>query len=102
MDTQIWYAIFSTIFGGIYGAFSHLGEVSGNFAIKSLVESLETTIRLIPLGFYGRHISFFVRYGHLGCCGPDLILFIPLSVSVLFHHQKRKGRGRGKGKDIKW
>ncbi|PKU65173.1 Putative callose synthase 6 [Dendrobium catenatum] len=26
MDTQIWYAIFSTIFGGINGAFSHLGE----------------------------------------------------------------------------
>lgn len=28
MDAQIWYAIFSTLFGGIYGAFSHLGEVS--------------------------------------------------------------------------
>lgn len=28
MDTQIWYAIFSTLFGGIHGAFSHLGEVS--------------------------------------------------------------------------
>lgn len=28
MDTQIWYAIFSTIFGGIYGAFRRLGEVS--------------------------------------------------------------------------
>ncbi|KAJ4808067.1 glucan synthase-like 3 [Rhynchospora pubera] len=27
MDTQIWYAIFSTIFGGINGAFSHLGEI---------------------------------------------------------------------------
>ncbi|GMY22214.1 callose synthase 1-like isoform X2 [Fagus crenata] len=27
MDTQIWYAIFSTIFGGIYGAFRRLGEV---------------------------------------------------------------------------
>ena len=27
MDTQIWYAIFSTLFGGISGAFSHLGEV---------------------------------------------------------------------------
>nr|GMD62233.1 callose synthase 2-like [Ipomoea batatas] len=26
MDTQIWYAIFSTIFGGIYGAFRRLGE----------------------------------------------------------------------------
>ncbi|GFZ00641.1 callose synthase 1 [Actinidia rufa] len=27
MDTQIWYAIFSTIFGGLYGAFRRLGEV---------------------------------------------------------------------------
>lgn len=30
MDTQIWYAIFSTIFGGIYGAFRRLGEASGS------------------------------------------------------------------------
>lgn len=30
MDTQIWYAIFATIIGGINGAFSHLGEVSTN------------------------------------------------------------------------
>jgi hypothetical protein len=28
MDTQIWYAIFSTIFGGVSGALSHVGEVS--------------------------------------------------------------------------
>lgn len=27
MDSQIWYAIFSTLFGGIYGAFRRLGEV---------------------------------------------------------------------------
>ena len=27
MDSQIWYAIYSTIFGGIYGAFRRLGEV---------------------------------------------------------------------------
>ena len=39
MDIQIWYAIFSTIFGGIYGAVRHLGEVSGLiliFAIASI------------------------------------------------------------------
>ncbi|KAJ0796614.1 hypothetical protein HanPI659440_Chr04g0164271 [Helianthus annuus] len=30
MDTQIWYAIYATIVGGIYGAFSHLGEVSSS------------------------------------------------------------------------
>ena len=29
MDTQIWYAIFSTIYGGIYGTFRRLGEVGG-------------------------------------------------------------------------
>ncbi|KAL0459295.1 UNVERIFIED_CONTAM: Callose synthase 3, partial [Sesamum latifolium] len=27
MDSQIWYAIFSTLFGGIYGAFRRLGEI---------------------------------------------------------------------------
>ncbi|KAK9061500.1 hypothetical protein SSX86_018682 [Deinandra increscens subsp. villosa] len=31
MDTQIWYAIFSTLFGGIYGAFRRLGEVCACF-----------------------------------------------------------------------
>jgi callose synthase len=36
MDTQIWYAIFSTLFGGIRGAFSHLGEVSGRILHKLL------------------------------------------------------------------
>ncbi|XP_062116801.1 callose synthase 3-like isoform X2 [Humulus lupulus] len=28
MDTQIWYAIFSMLFGGIHGAFCRLGEVN--------------------------------------------------------------------------
>jgi len=28
MDTQIWYALFSTLIGGIYGAYRRLGEVS--------------------------------------------------------------------------
>ncbi|KAK8644425.1 hypothetical protein V6N13_123732 [Hibiscus sabdariffa] len=41
MDAQIWFAIFSTFFGGIYGAFSHLGEVEAkerkNIATFSLV-----------------------------------------------------------------
>lgn len=31
MDTQIWYAIFSTVFGGVSGALSHVGEVSHPF-----------------------------------------------------------------------
>ena len=33
MDTQIWYAIFSTLFGGVYGAFYRLGEVCQTFCL---------------------------------------------------------------------
>lgn len=31
MDTQIWYSVFCTIFGGLYGILHHLGEVRGIF-----------------------------------------------------------------------
>ena len=37
MDAQIWYAIFSTFFGGIYGAFRRLGEVSNIFFFILLI-----------------------------------------------------------------
>jgi len=32
MDSQIWYAVFSTIFGGISGSFRRLGEVNCHFS----------------------------------------------------------------------
>lgn len=28
MDTQIWYSIYSTLYGGVSGAFDRLGEVN--------------------------------------------------------------------------
>lgn len=28
MDTQIWYSVYSTLYGGIIGAFDRLGEVT--------------------------------------------------------------------------
>ncbi|KAJ0771630.1 putative 1,3-beta-glucan synthase [Helianthus annuus] len=40
MDTQIWYAIFSTIFGGVYGAFRRLGEIRTLGMLRSRFESL--------------------------------------------------------------
>ncbi|MFS7931875.1 putative 1,3-beta-glucan synthase [Helianthus anomalus] len=40
MDTQIWYAIFSTIFGGIYGAFRRLGEIRTLSMLRSRFPSL--------------------------------------------------------------
>ncbi|XP_065002966.1 callose synthase 7 isoform X3 [Musa acuminata AAA Group] len=50
MDTQIWYAIFSTIFGGIHGAFSHLGEIRTLGMLRSRFESVPSafTDRLMP------------------------------------------------------
>ncbi|XP_059663341.1 putative callose synthase 6 [Cornus florida] len=50
MDTQIWYAIFSTIFGGIYGAFSHLGEIRTLGMLRSRFEAVPSAFckRLVP------------------------------------------------------
>lgn len=36
MDTQIWYAIYSTLVGGIYGAFRRLGEVCLCFIFSTI------------------------------------------------------------------
>ncbi|KMZ59025.1 1,3-beta-glucan synthase [Zostera marina] len=51
MDTQIWYAIFSTIFGGIQGAFNHLGEIRTLGMLRSRFEfvPLAFSERLVPL-----------------------------------------------------
>ncbi|KAI5072192.1 hypothetical protein GOP47_0012298 [Adiantum capillus-veneris] len=40
MDAQIWYAIWSTIFGGIHGAFSRLGEIRTLAMLRSRFLSL--------------------------------------------------------------
>ncbi|KAK4419494.1 Callose synthase 3 [Sesamum alatum] len=40
MDSQIWYAIFSTLFGGIYGAFRRLGEIRTLGMLRSRFQSL--------------------------------------------------------------
>ncbi|OVA03160.1 Glycosyl transferase [Macleaya cordata] len=51
MDTQIWYAIFSTLFGGIYGAFRRLGEIRTLGMLRSRFQSLPGAFnaRLIPV-----------------------------------------------------
>ncbi|PWA63033.1 glycosyl transferase, family 48 [Artemisia annua] len=50
MDTQIWYAIFSTIFGGFYGAFRRLGEIRTLGMLRSRFEQLPIAFNecLIP------------------------------------------------------
>ncbi|XP_050228650.1 callose synthase 7 [Mercurialis annua] len=51
MDTQIWYAIFSTLFGGIHGAFSHLGEIRTLGMLRSRFEAVPAAFNrhLVPL-----------------------------------------------------
>ncbi|KAH7511386.1 hypothetical protein JRO89_XSUnG0206500 [Xanthoceras sorbifolium] len=50
MDAQIWYAIFSTLFGGIRGALSHLGEIRTLGMLRSRFESVPSALcrRLVP------------------------------------------------------
>ncbi|KAL8143622.1 hypothetical protein V2J09_016654 [Rumex salicifolius] len=40
MDTQIWYAIYSTIYGGFIGAFDRLGEIRTLHMLRSRFQSL--------------------------------------------------------------
>ncbi|KAK7858339.1 callose synthase 5 [Quercus suber] len=40
MDTQIWYAIFSTLYGGVLGAFDRLGEIRTLGMVRSRFQSL--------------------------------------------------------------
>ncbi|XP_076942454.1 callose synthase 7-like [Bidens hawaiensis] len=51
MDTQIWYAIYATIIGGIYGAFSHLGEIRTLRMLRSRFDSVPSAFneRLVPV-----------------------------------------------------
>ncbi|XP_073011605.1 callose synthase 3-like [Typha latifolia] len=51
MDTQIWYAIFSTLVGGIYGACRRLGEIRTLGMLRSRFGSLPRAFnaRLIPI-----------------------------------------------------
>ncbi|XP_055960486.1 callose synthase 1-like isoform X2 [Mercurialis annua] len=51
MDTQIWYAIYSTIYGGIYGAFRRLGEIRTLGMLRSRFQSLPGAFNacLIPV-----------------------------------------------------
>lgn len=80
MDTQIWYAIFSTLFGGISGAFNHLGEVTCSSSLL-LVLCKHVTDSLGSISIF-----FVCRYVHLECCGQGLDLFHLLSVVNLHHY----------------
>ncbi|CAL0310217.1 unnamed protein product [Lupinus luteus] len=50
MDTQIWYSVFCTIFGGLYGIFHHLGEIRTLGMLRSRFDSLPSAFNvcLIP------------------------------------------------------
>ncbi|KAM4094931.1 hypothetical protein ACB094_06G232100 [Castanea mollissima] len=51
MDVQIWFAIFSTVFGAIYGAFSHLGEIRTLGMLRSRFKAIPSAFNgcLLPL-----------------------------------------------------
>jgi callose synthase len=49
MDTQIWYALFSTLIGGIYGAYRRLGEVGKMFCYQAFIKSFYDWFDLLDL-----------------------------------------------------
>ncbi|XP_047333788.1 callose synthase 5-like [Impatiens glandulifera] len=64
MDTQIWYAIFSTICGGVIGAFDHLGEIRTLGMLRSRFQSLPGAFNayLVPSQAKKKGFSFVKQY----------------------------------------
>ncbi|KAI4333411.1 hypothetical protein L6164_018231 [Bauhinia variegata] len=50
MDTQIWYSVFCTIFGGLYGILHHLGEIRTLGMLRSRFDTLPSAfnVSLMP------------------------------------------------------
>ncbi|KAI4323117.1 hypothetical protein L6164_022748 [Bauhinia variegata] len=50
MDTQIWYSVFCTIFGGLYGILHHLGEIRTLGMLRSRFDTLPSAfnVSLVP------------------------------------------------------
>ncbi|KAF9672669.1 hypothetical protein SADUNF_Sadunf11G0067200 [Salix dunnii] len=50
MDTQIWYSVFCTIFGGVYGILNHLGEIRTLGMLRSRFDALPSAFNvcLVP------------------------------------------------------
>ncbi|KAH6785388.1 hypothetical protein C2S51_037843 [Perilla frutescens var. frutescens] len=50
MDTQIWYSVYCSVFGGIYGILHHLGEIRTQLMVKSKFDTLHLAFNdwLIP------------------------------------------------------
>ncbi|OWM88549.1 hypothetical protein CDL15_Pgr002316 [Punica granatum] len=69
MDTQIWYSVFCTMFGGVYGILHHLGEIRTLGMLRSRFQSLPYAFnaRLVPPlknDRKGRRNGFFSRRFH--------------------------------------
>lgn len=64
MDTQIWYAIFSTLCGGVIGAFDRLGEIRTLGMLRSRFQSLPGAFNtyLVPSDKTKRGFSFSKRF----------------------------------------
>ncbi|KAF3321080.1 callose synthase 3-like protein [Carex littledalei] len=57
MDAQIWYAIYTTIYGGVHGAYKRLGEIRTLQMLRSRFESIPGAFsdRLVPVEKTGAH-----------------------------------------------
>ncbi|KAK9266832.1 hypothetical protein L1049_001603 [Liquidambar formosana] len=60
MDAQLWYAIFSTLFGGIHGAYIHLGEIRKLGKLQSSFDLIPSAFidHLVPLSELDRITNF--------------------------------------------
>ncbi|CAI0409346.1 unnamed protein product, partial [Linum tenue] len=69
MDTQIWYSVFCTIFGGVYGILHHLGEIRTLGMLRSRFHTLPYAfyVSLVPPSAKSdKKAGFFNKRSHNG------------------------------------
>ncbi|KAJ4842397.1 putative callose synthase 8 [Turnera subulata] len=67
MDTQIWYSVFCTIFGGVYGILHHLGEIRTLGMLRSRFHTLPGAFNIClipPSAKNGQKWNFFSKRFH--------------------------------------
>ncbi|XP_057416061.1 callose synthase 5-like [Lotus japonicus] len=67
MDTQIWYSIFSTLYGGVVGAFDRLGEIRTMSMLRSRFQSLPGAFNtyLVPSNKQKGRFSFSKQFAEV-------------------------------------
>ncbi|KAK7282334.1 hypothetical protein RIF29_11015 [Crotalaria pallida] len=91
MDTQIWYSIFSTVCGGVVGAFDRLGEIRTLSMLRSRFQSLPGAFNtyLVPTdNKQKKKFSFSKRFAEISASRRSEAAKFAQLIKLFLHHTR--------------